>query len=198
MTEENRRIVFTADSRFAVTDKTADKPVTLKGYPLTWNTLSSDRGGFKVRLRPGSATFLQPTHALFSHSFSDILGDTESGTLRILPADDFGIPIEVDLPDTTLGRDVHELVRTKRLRGMSFSMVGKPRGKTIKENGQEIFDAEAYQVDEVSLVANPSFVTATVDLKRADFAARTAHALRVERFKLDLCALPAPLPRHSV
>jgi phage head maturation protease len=79
---------------------------TLQGYPIVWNTLSSDRGGYKVRLAPNSAIFSTPTMALWHHQFDKPIGGTVNETLRILAADDIGVPVEIDLDlDTTAGSD---------------------------------------------------------------------------------------------
>lgn len=99
---------FTRDSRFAL--KPADgKPGTLSGYAIVWNALSTDRGGYVVRLRPGSARPAATTFALYNHEYADPLGRLENGTLRIFN-DDTGVRVEIDLPDTQAGRDVATLV----------------------------------------------------------------------------------------
>src|SRR5688572_29721693 len=114
----SERTIYTGadDARLTFADAAPDAEHvgTVKGYAIVWNVPSSDRGGYRVRLRPGSAKFTANVHALFHHEFRDVLGDTTSGTLRILPADAYGIAIEVDLPRTQLGRDVWELVKTRR------------------------------------------------------------------------------------
>lgn len=194
----SKRTVFNADARFTFAAGADGKPGVLRGYALVWNVLSSDRGGFKVRLLPGSATFANPTYALYQHNFDDLLGDTASGTLRVLPADDYGVPVEIDTPDTTLGRDVFELVRSKRVRGMSFGMVGEPVGKYVKAaDGQSIFEASAYGVDEVTVTPIPAFTDTRIDasnfarIKGPGFAALTADALRLERLRIGALSLPA-------
>src|SRR4051794_26563374 len=121
MSKNRRRLVFNADARFSLKKADAATPgkiATLTGYAIVWNALSSDRGGFKVRLLPGSAKFTPNVFALWHHDFSKPLADTASATLRITP-DDFGVKVEIDLPDTSAGRDAEELVETKRVRGMS-------------------------------------------------------------------------------
>lgn len=217
MQQTDRRILFTADSRLALTlgdgkplafdgnprfaEQVTEGGVTLTGYALIWNVPSTDRGGYKVRLLPGSATFATPTLALYHHDFRAVIGNTENDTLRLTP-DDYGVKVEIDLPNTTTGRDVAELVGKKYVRGMSFAMVSSPRGRVTKENGQEIFDAEAYAVDEVTVTSIPAFLTAAVGVKaeaKGDYADRAAQALRLERFKFDLLRLPgAELPGRAV
>ncbi|HEV7299216.1 MAG TPA: HK97 family phage prohead protease [Tepidisphaeraceae bacterium] len=187
-TDKDKRQFFTRDAKFAVA-KADGKPVTLSGYALVWNVSSDDRGGYRVRLMPGSATFAKPTLALYHHWTPQILGNTANGTLRIMP-DDYGVKVEIDLPDTTTGRDVAELVGKGYVTGMSFSMVTSPDGVTTQENGQSILNASAFVVDEVTITATPAFTASSVEVKppgdaSPKYAARAAQALQLQRFTLD-------------
>lgn len=188
MNRDNRRIIFTADSQFAV-NKTDGKR-TLSGYALVWNALSSDRGGYKVRLMPNSATFASPTLALYHHDFRDVIGNSENGTLRYAP-DNHGVKVEIDLPDTQMGRDTLELVEKGYVKGMSFAMVSAPDGKAVRENGEEIFQAEKYIVDEVSITPIPAFTQAQIGVK-GEFAARNAQSILLQKYRLNLFRLPGP------
>src|SRR3989442_1247147 len=100
MSDATRRILFTADARFAAKPAADGKPATLVGYPMVWGAVSTDRGGYRVRLLKGSPRFVEVTRALFHHDFRDLLADTFSNTLRLPPADDYGQPVEIELPDT--------------------------------------------------------------------------------------------------
>lgn len=57
--------------------------------------------------------------ALWNHDTRHLLGRVSSGTLQ-LSVDDVGLRYEVELPDTTTGRDVAELLRRGDIRGSSF------------------------------------------------------------------------------
>jgi uncharacterized protein len=185
----DKRIVFTADARFSITPAEAGKPAVLSGYALVWNTLSEDRGGYKVRLAPKSATFMQPTMALFEHDYRAPIGNTENNTLSI-QTDEYGAKVEIKLPDTTVGRDVFTLVRDKYLRGMSFHMGGKIKGKVTKESGVEIFDALGYDVDEVTITGRPAFLDTKIGIKSDSYTARTRQALQLQRLTLAGMGLP--------
>lgn len=139
---------------------------TLKAYPLVWNKLSSDRGGYAVRLVKGSAVFQTPTLALYNHHFGRLLGNTAAGTMRINPPDDYGQSVEIDLPDTSDGRDVATLIARGDIKGMSFSMMNgfEESFATVEDNGQNIVNATRYIVDEVSILVDPAFVDTTVEL----------------------------------
>jgi HK97 family phage prohead protease len=151
------------------TDGTTKQGMTLKGYPITWNQTSSDRGGYSVRLVPGSAKFTTPALALYRHDFSQVIGNTANGTLRIMEADETGIPVEIDLPDTTTGNDVAELVAKGYISGMSFSMVnGFENSFTTKENDTEIVNCTSFTVDEVTVCADPAFSSTTIEVADED------------------------------
>lgn len=161
-----KRLIFTADARFAVT-KVEGKPATLTGYAMVWNVLSTDRGGFKVRLLPGSAKFTNPVLALFHHDAAEVVGNTANGTLRITP-DDVGVKVEIDLPDTGTGRDLTELVGKRYIQGMSFAMVTAPEAHETVENGETIRNCTSFICDEVSVTGTPAFPDATVEVVEGD------------------------------
>lgn len=154
-----KRILFNNDAKFqlaAATSAVGDTLTTLTGYALVWNVLSSDRGGYFVRLLPGSATFLSPTFALFNHDYGAPLARNDDGTLRIT-SDDYGVKVEIDVPNTTLGRDLQTLIARQTIRGMSFAMVPGGDSETSTEDGQEIITFSKFEADEVTITAIPAF-----------------------------------------
>ena len=185
---------------------------TLRGYAIVWNALSDNRGGYRVRMLPGSATWTTPTHALFNHDWiGGPLGDTRTGTMRVMPADSYGQPIEIDLPATTAGRDVLELVRAGRIAGMSFAMSEAPwvsngtiidpaaATKTV-ENGTTIINVKRVLCDEVSIVGLPAFTGTSIAMKPSSapyarqgsaFPNRTQQALQLERLRFEALQLHA-------
>lgn len=187
---EFNRILFSVRPELSIAASAEGKPLTLTGYALRWNDVSDDRGGYRVRLLPNSAKFADPVHALYSHDLSQVLGTTENGSLR-LKSDEQGVKVEIDLPDTTTGRDVSTLVSKGYLRGMSFAMAQRPDGQVTTENGVRILNAAQYTVDEVTITASPSFRQTSIGVKTPDqsFAARAAHALDLERLKFAVVRL---------
>jgi HK97 family phage prohead protease len=213
-TNQQRRTVFTTDAKLAIrrapaatmaagSDETpADEPkVTLEGYAMVWNTLSSDRGGFRVKLLPGSAKFTPEVHALFHHDFRAILGATGNNTLR-LSSDNVGVKVEIDLPDTQCAADVAELVEDKYVRGMSFSMLWDGIEYDVRDadTDDEVMEVKSFLCDEVTVTAIPSFTDTTIGLKdgQADADdeqpaeskpepayARIEQTIRLERLRLE-------------
>lgn len=166
---KSRRSHFTADGRLQIKRQTFEdgkaSKTTLVGYPILWGELSSDRGGYKVRLAKNSATFTAPALALYNHDFADVIGNTANGTLRILAADDTGVPVEIDLPDTTLGNDLAVLVAEKYISGMSFSMINGFEDYTEEKQGdQYIINVSKFTVDEVTVTPIPAFSATTIDV----------------------------------
>ena len=85
-----------------------DGTLTAVGYAATFNRFSQNLGGFVEEVRSGAfrSTLNQAdVRALFNHEPDHLLGRSTTGTLR-LSEDDHGLRYEVDLPNTTLGRDV--------------------------------------------------------------------------------------------
>ena len=83
------------------------------GYAAVFNSLSSNLGGFTERIDKGAFTKTlkeADTRAMWNHDPNHLLGRVSAGTLR-LAEDDHGLRYEIDLPNTTLGRDVAELLR---------------------------------------------------------------------------------------
>jgi HK97 family phage prohead protease len=190
-----KRIIFTgkAAARMKFVAAAATEPGaaaansigTLEGYALVWSTPSTDRGGYKVVLAPDSAKFQAQVHALYHHDFAGgPLGDLAGGTLRLAP-DAYGVKCEIDLPNTTLGRDVAELVRTGRVGGMSFAMTGNVVGSMDDGSGEPIYTATSYEVDEVTVTAIPAFESTSIAPKQeiADEMAKKQHRAQYHRLQ---------------
>src|SRR4051794_444020 len=94
------------------TDESTDDRRVMRGYAYRFNELSLDLGGFRERIVPGAgATSLrqEDVYATFNHDVRALLGRLSSGTLRA-GEDSEGGWYELDLPDTSVGRDVGELL----------------------------------------------------------------------------------------
>ena len=92
------------------------------GYAARYDALSQNLGGFVERISPTAfrKTLKQTdVRALFNHQPDFLLGTTRSGTLRLSNESD-GLAYEIDLPDTTVGRDVATLLERGDITGSSF------------------------------------------------------------------------------
>ena len=96
----------------------------LEGYAAVYNRLSQNLGGFVEQVHPDafrkSLADNVPVVARLNHQDSGLLGTTESGTVR-LSSDGTGLRYSVDLPDTSVGRDVAVLAKRGDLRYSSFA-----------------------------------------------------------------------------
>lgn len=164
MNKEQRSLMQAPALRIAAT--ASNSPGTVAGYAAVFNS-SADIGGYwQEVIAPGafSATLRDDDVLAYSaHDSARILGRTSSGTLRMIE-DDQGLAVEIDLPDTTDGRDVAELVRRGDLKGMSFGFV------VTKEQWDEtvtppVRTIQQVELIEVSAVGRPAYGDTTLGLR---------------------------------
>ena len=166
----------------------------LEGYAARFNSESSDLGGFVEVIRPGAFTRALSgdgdVFMLHSHRSDQLLGSREAGTLT-LGEDATGLRFSLDTPDTTLGRDIAELVNSKVLRGMSFGfIVPRAAGERWSERQDGLLLRELFDVDlaEVSSTQWPAYPAATVTASRSSAKAtgRTKAKEITARMQADL------------
>lgn len=168
--------------------------MTLTGYAAVFGQ-ATDLGPFREQIAPGAFSDTlrrSDVRALFNHDASKVLGRLSAGTLR-LTEDATGLSAEIDLPDTTDGRDVRELVRRGDVSGMSFGFsvpVGGDRWDFTDD--VPLRTITAVQLYEVSAVTFPAYEGTSIALRSRDQALRerrtqnfNAARLRL-RFKTDL------------
>jgi HK97 family phage prohead protease len=143
----------------------------IRGLAIPYNRLSLDLGGFRERIMPGAFDKVLNRQrgrgeilSYYNHNSDLLLGRESAGTLEII-ADDRGISYVVEPPDTTAGRDVLALVRSRNLKGSSFAFTVSQRGGerfTNDENGKAIREiVEASGLYEVGPVNVPAYGSAT-------------------------------------
>jgi len=97
--------------------------MTFEGYASVFNSESEDLGGFREFVAPGafkrSLQSRNDIKLLWNHDTGAVLGSTRAGSLT-LTEDEHGLKVRAVLPDTTLGRDTAELIRTGIVDSMSF------------------------------------------------------------------------------
>jgi Escherichia/Staphylococcus phage prohead protease len=110
---------------FAVELRAVAKGRRLEGYAATFNS-EARFAGFTETIRPGAFRKTLDSKAdvlaLVDHDASKLLARTRSRTLR-LAEDTRGLAFDLDLPDTSVGRDVLALAERSDLGGMSFAFV---------------------------------------------------------------------------
>lgn len=100
-------------------------------------------GAFGASLRSGTDIL-----ALADHDPKRVLARTKSGTLR-LSEDSTGLRFELDVPDTTVGRDILALAQRGDLGGMSFGFTVPEGGEHWQGDKREL---RAVTLHEVSVV----------------------------------------------
>lgn len=143
------------------------RPRTIEGYVVRYGTPYVmpgaveyiERGAFSASLASGRDII-----CTYNHNENHLLGRTGNGTMRLEDRPE-GLWLSCELPDTTLGRDVGELVRTGRIPGQSF-FGRKPayrRGGT--ENGKPVMVLTAVELLEAGVVSRPAYKSSDVLLR---------------------------------
>lgn len=152
----------------AVEFRASDKGGTLRGYASVFNRLSQNLGGFVERVDP--AAFNKsladgiPVFARYNHDDNHLLGTTEAETLR-LSVDGTGLHYEVDLPDTSSGRDVRVLAERGDLRHSSFAFRTLDDEWDFTPEGFPMRTLLAVQLVDVAPVNNPAYRDTTTGLR---------------------------------
>lgn len=135
------------------------KTLIAHGYAARFDKLSQNLGGFVEKVAPGAFTKTvqeQDIRALFNHSESAVLGRNRSGTLR-LEENTEGLQYEIDLPDTTAGRDVATLLERGDVSGSSFGfrMLDEEWGEN--DNGFPVRTLKQASLRDVGPVTFPAY-----------------------------------------
>lgn len=144
----------------------ADGKVTVAGYAAVfgeaadiggWFTEILARGAFSETLKAADV------RAYFDHDRGRVLGRSSAGTLR-LAEDAKGLAVEIDLPDTTDGRDAAALIERGDVSGMSFGfrVLREEWDETEKTPKRTILEVALH---EVSVVSEPAYDGASIALR---------------------------------
>jgi len=164
------------------------------GYAAVFNSRSEEMWGFveEIDERAFNDADMSDVRALFNHDPNLLLARTSSGTLN-LSVDQRGLRYEFDLPDTTAGADLAELMRRGDVTQSSF-------GFTIAEDEWEEREGEMpvrritkiKRLFDVSPVTYPAYTEASVALRSLE-QWREEHRAEPEETK----ELITPLRDHA-
>ncbi|MFC8568775.1 phage major capsid protein [Streptomyces sp. NPDC057245] len=188
------------ETRAAPQPLNADGARKLSGYAVVFNSPTLI-GTFTESIAPGAWTNTgDDVLATWNHNPDNVLGRTRSGTLT-MTVDSIGVRYDVDLPDTELGRSVHELVKRGDVYGSSFTFIADAEewdysGDTAHRT------VTAMRVIELGPVHTPAYPDASVSaraIERGNMsnldvdAARKAYAdtQRAEKLAADIRAAEA-------
>jgi len=146
---------------------------TVRGYAAVFNSASRPLGPTRYREYIRRGAFARSLSGdivgLYNHDAEHVLGRTSAGTMS-LAEDETGLATEIDLPPTTIGKDVYELVKRRDLKGMSFGFnINRDewnRDRTVRT----LLDIELH---EVSIVALPSYESTSIEARSVGLPSHT-------------------------
>mgnify|MGYP003584721747 FL=1 len=146
-----------------------EKAVAIEGYAAVFNSKTSIGGWFDEVIEAGafsrSLSDNGDIRALFNHNWDNVLGRTKSQTLE-LREDEKGLNFKVELPDTSVARDLTISMERGDINQCSFGFFitdeewnynVEPALRTIKE--VELF--------EISIVSIPAYDDTEASLVRS-------------------------------
>jgi HK97 family phage prohead protease len=152
----------------------------LEGYAALFNSRSENLGGFTETIAPGafnaSLKSRNNIFLLWNHDSGAPLASTRAGSL-VLREDEKGLRISATLANTSVGRDVRELVATKVVSGFSFGFSLPTRGgDSWNDDGTERV-LKSVRLHEVSLTPFPAYqgTNGTATVRGLDKIAKRAN-----------------------
>ncbi len=143
-------------------------PGILAGYAAKYMRYSQNLGGFVEQVAPTafakSLGDRVPVIARYNHDDNYLLGTTEAGTLRLM-SDPEGLPYEVELPDTSAGRDVAALAKRGDLRYSSFAFHTLEDEWSVTEQGFPLRTLLNVQLVDVAPVNSPAYLDTSTGLR---------------------------------
>jgi HK97 family phage prohead protease len=139
--------------------------MTFTGYASVFNSPSEDLGGFIEYVAPGafkrSLQSRNEVKLLWNHDAGEPLASLRGGTMQLVE-DEIGLKVTAQLPNTTRGRDVAELLRTKVIDSMSFGF------NVIRDNWSrdgQTRTLESVRLFETSIVSFPAYSSTTATVR---------------------------------
>lgn len=139
---------------------------TIVGYAAVFNSETDICGYWTEVIAPGAfARSLKENDivALHSHDMGRVIGRMSAETLRI-EEDDKGLKVEIDLPDTSDGRDLAVSIERGDIAGMSFGFCTRKQewDETVEPPKRTILDVE---LKEVTVTAFPAYPDTEIGLR---------------------------------
>ncbi|MCA6098857.1 HK97 family phage prohead protease [Bradyrhizobium australafricanum] len=174
-----------------VETRATDDKRTLIGYAAIFNSDTTIGDYFIERIAPGafSTAITGDVLALVAHDYARVIGRTKSKTLR-LSEDDRGLKVEIDVPNTTDGNDLWELVDRGDVSGMSFGFRATKQewDDTGEIPKRTILEAELYEVTATAIPAYPDTTLAARSLEASRKEVEAAKADAGKRAANDAAA----------
>jgi uncharacterized protein len=162
-------------------DGTGNEPVVISGYAAVFNSKTSIGDFFEEVIAPGAfARTISENgdiRALFNHNWDHVLGRTKNGTLKV-EEDNRGLKFKVELPNTSLARDLAESLRRGDINQCSFGFFAtndtwdyavEPAVRTLNE-------VELY---EISVVSIPAYEDTEVALRSKEIDEQVEKRIKI-------------------
>lgn len=169
--KESRMVSF--QGKLEHRDATDDAPRIISGYAAVFNqwTTIGHYYRFQEMIAPDAFSICDNTKciACFNHYDGDILARYSSGTLK-LEVDEIGLRFEFEVPNTTVGNDMYELVKRGDISQCSFAFVVGEESWEYSD-GEELDKRTILKISElwdVSLVTYPAYEGTSVDARSAE------------------------------
>lgn len=168
---------------FRAAPEGSDSPGVLTGRAISFNSSSRSlhdwwSGSFTEQIDPralgeaaegGGVDMALHTRVIArtNHNSDYLLGTTDAGTLRLFLTDE-GVDYEIDLPDTSYGRDLAVSARRGDYAYSSFAFRVLPDGEEWQydENDQLVRRVTGLRLVDVAPVADPAYWSSSTELKR--------------------------------
>jgi HK97 family phage prohead protease len=148
--------------------------MTFTGYAARFNS-KSEYLGFYETIEPGAFTRTLKARneikAFVNHDTNMVIGSTRAGTLR-LTQDEKGLLAEIDLPDTSYGRDLSISVKRGDASGMSFGFNVPKGGDTWSEDGQQRTLREVALMEVSPVTGFPAYKSTSASVRSIVLARR--------------------------
>lgn len=138
------------------------------GMAVVYGRLSKNLGGFVERAASGAAAKTiqeQDIVALANHDPNLLLGRLGAGTLRLEENRDEGLSYEIDLPDTTAGRDWAHLLERRDVIGSSYGFRAIDDEWSETDDGFPLRTLRQVSIRDVGPVTFPAYSDTTSALR---------------------------------
>jgi uncharacterized protein len=162
-------------------DGTGNEPVVISGYAAVFNSKTSIGDFFEEVIAPGAfARTISENgdiRALFNHNWDHVLGRTKNGTLKV-EEDNRGLKFEVELPNTSLAKDLAESLRRGDINQCSFGFYATNEAwdYAVEPAVRTLNEVELY---EISVVSIPAYEYTEVALRSKEIDGQVEKRIKI-------------------
>lgn len=171
-----------------------DGAMVARGYAALFNSEADIGGYFREVIAPGAFRETlknDDIRALIDHDTGRVIGRSTAGTLR-LKEDDKGLSVEIDLPDTTDGRDLAVQLERGDISGMSFGFIVR-HDEWDETSDPPTRTIHAVDLREVSAVAFPAYGDTEIALRSLENARENGRKVNADKARKSWSARKAEM-----